>query len=840
VETSEYLSTVQSLHEEAKRRGLFFQTCSDAELHGRHVTIDDRRVVSFSSCSYLGLERHPRLVAAVHDMVDRYGTQFSSSRGYLSAPPYAELEEKLSRIFGGHALVTSSTTLGHQVALGVLATEKDAIVLDHQVHHSVHMAATLARAGGATVEIVKHGELDRSLEVISHLARKARTVWFACDGVFSMYGDMAPVGLLRQILAVAPNVRLYVDDAHGMSWAGENGRGSFLARMFGSTNGAPPRLDERLVLATSLNKAFSAAGGCLVFPSREERELVRMCGGPMVFSGPVQPPMLGAAIASADVHLSPEISELQAALGERTTLANRRLHDAGLPLLVTNESPIFFIRLGLPRAAFKVAELMMRDGYYVNVSAYPSVPMKRAGIRLTLTAAHALEDVERAIELLAEYVPQVMADESITKADLASQFSRALPMESREAEAAPTSAPRKRQDSGVDLTADTLSVETFRTIRQVDRDLWDATLGTAGACSWDAMELLERVFVDQERREHNWEFLYVLVRDADARPVAVTFFTTCLSKDDFLMRDEVSRAVELRRKNDPYFLTSTVVTMGSMLSEGNHLYLDRSGPWRLALERVLAVATAEYERVQANVLLIRDLPADDPEMDSFLLDHGLVKVPILDSHTLAITWADEAGYLATLDRRKRKALREVLAAAPTFTVQVHGGAGAEPLERQAFEHLFHLYRNVASRKLRLNVFQLPLALLPALAASNAWEIVTMHLDAAHGGPEDGRAIAWYAAHKHGGHYTPFFCGLDYDYVFAHGAYRQMILQMVRRATELGMKAVHMGMDADMEKHRFGSSARANAAYVECRDHFNGQILREIVAEVGIREQRLAG
>src|SRR3954469_23759429 len=101
METSEYLTTVESLHGEARRRGLFFQTCADTPLSGRKVTIQDREVVSFSSCSYLGLERHPALIEGVHRAVDRYGTQFSSSRGYLSAPLYDELEAKLSELFGG-------------------------------------------------------------------------------------------------------------------------------------------------------------------------------------------------------------------------------------------------------------------------------------------------------------------------------------------------------------------------------------------------------------------------------------------------------------------------------------------------------------------------------------------------------------------------------------------------------------------------------------------------------------------------------------------------------------------------------------------------------------------
>ena len=73
MESSQFLSSVTTLHEEARRRGLFFQTCSDTHLRGRTITLHDREVVSFSSCSYLGLEQHPAVIAGVHDAVDRYG-----------------------------------------------------------------------------------------------------------------------------------------------------------------------------------------------------------------------------------------------------------------------------------------------------------------------------------------------------------------------------------------------------------------------------------------------------------------------------------------------------------------------------------------------------------------------------------------------------------------------------------------------------------------------------------------------------------------------------------------------------------------------------------------------
>lgn len=91
METSEVLATVLSMHEEARRRRLFFQHTTDAALSGRTVTVDGRRVLSFASCSYLGLERHPALIAAVHDGKSadvekaRFGTTAIDTCAYVQA-----------------------------------------------------------------------------------------------------------------------------------------------------------------------------------------------------------------------------------------------------------------------------------------------------------------------------------------------------------------------------------------------------------------------------------------------------------------------------------------------------------------------------------------------------------------------------------------------------------------------------------------------------------------------------------------------------------------------------------------------------------------------------------
>jgi 7-keto-8-aminopelargonate synthetase-like enzyme len=183
-----------------------------------------------------------------------------------------------------------------------------------------------------------------------------------------------------------------VDDAHATSWLGAHGRG-FALDFF--TNRA------RVVVALSLNKAFSAAGGAIVFPTAELRDRVRRCGGPMLFSGPVQPPMLGAAIASAHLHLEPSFALLQGALLERIRLVIARARSLGIPLANEELTPIFFMPCGPMEKTFKLIHALRDAGYYVSPGMFPAVPREKSGPRFTVSLHNTPQDVEEFMEALA-------------------------------------------------------------------------------------------------------------------------------------------------------------------------------------------------------------------------------------------------------------------------------------------------------------------------------------------------------------------------------------------------------------------------------------------------------
>lgn len=815
---AERLAMIDGIFSDAAERGLMLESPDDAELDGRSISLNGRELVNFGSCSYLGLEMDMRLRQGVCDAVMRYGTQFSSSRSYVSAPAYPQLEELLEQVFGGSVVIAASTSLGHLSALPVLVAEDDVVLLDQQVHHSVHIAVNQVRAQGTAVEVVRHNRLDLLEERIEALRHRHGRIWYMADGVYSMFADLAPVAELGALLDRHEQLHLYVDDSHGMSWAGPNGRGYVLGEM-------PIR--DRMVVAASLNKAFAAAGGAFVFPDRETARKVRVTGGPMMFSGPIQPPMLGAALASARIHLSPEISVLQAALQERVSLCNALLAEHGLPLVGTSHAPIRYVGAGLPRVATAVAERMLGDGLYVNTAPFPAVPMKQCGIRTPLTLHHGPEDIVRLVESLAHHLPAVLDEQGSSLEEVRATFGLEAPA------AAPAPAP-------VALASRTaLRLERARSIAALDAAEWDALLGDRGSFTAAGIAFLERAFTGNERPEDNWDFHFYVVRDEAGVAVLATFFTAALWKDDMLSPAAVSRLVEERRAEDPYYLTSRTFAMGSLLSEGSHLYLDRSRDWRGALDLLLTAAGEDQEAAGADVLVLRDFDGDDADLESYLLDAGLVKFPMLDSLVLDLDFADDDELLHRLSYKARThQRREVLAWEPSYAVEVVG-AGSRPLSDPELDHLYGLYRAVEARGLEINVFDLPRHVFAAMTAHSSWELVLLRLAPEAGGPADGRPVAFGAHFIGREHYAPMVIGLDYDYVTSHRAYRQALLQAIRRGRAHGARRVLLGMGAPLEKRRFGARPQRRAAFVQAVDHYGMEVLASLEADAGARGAKAA-
>jgi 7-keto-8-aminopelargonate synthetase-like enzyme len=396
-----------------RKLGIVFQTIEDTELDGRYVKVDGKRMINFGSCSYLGLELDQRLIAGTIDAVTRYGTTFSSSRAYLSCRLYEELENLLAQIFGNPVVVTNNTTTGHLANIPILVGDNDAVIMDVNVHSSVQQAVTLLKDRNVHIEVIRHNRLDLLEDRVKELRLQYDKIWYMSDGVYSMFGDLAPVNDIVNLLNSYEQLYLYIDDAHGMSWAGENGSGFVRSQVL---------KHDRMYLTTSLGKAFGVSGGVLVFPNQQSYRRVREFGRTLIFSIQISPPVLGAAIASAKIHLSQEIYTLQNKLQERIKFFNQTAKLYELALIRESLSPVMFIGAGKPQVGYNMVRRLMNAGFYVNLSVFPSVSYTNTGLRIPLTLWHTNEDIENLLKTIALNMPIALKESGQTTKELQRYF----------------------------------------------------------------------------------------------------------------------------------------------------------------------------------------------------------------------------------------------------------------------------------------------------------------------------------------------------------------------------------------------------------------------------------
>jgi len=364
----EFTDVINKVFNKNRELGTLQASTQDSSFDGKHVTVRGHKMVFFGSCSYLGLEHDERLKRGAIDAINRYGAQFSSSRTFLQMGMYEEVEDLLSQIFGKPTLLAPTTSLGHISTIPVLIGERDALICDQQVHNSVRNAIQMVKGDGVYIETLPHNRMDLLETRIQILQQTYERVWYFGDGLYSMYGDAAPFKEIWQLLDKYESFRFYVDDAHGMSWAGQHGRGLTLSRM---------PLHPRMIVTTSLAKGFANCGGALVLPDDTERMTVKNCGSAFIFSGPLQPAVLGAIKASAEIHLSPEIETLQNELFEKMLFFVEKARQLRLPLINSELTPIKYIGLGKMEVGYKLCEIMAREGFHWNLAQFPAVSAKK-------------------------------------------------------------------------------------------------------------------------------------------------------------------------------------------------------------------------------------------------------------------------------------------------------------------------------------------------------------------------------------------------------------------------------------------------------------------------------
>ncbi|MFD3412079.1 aminotransferase class I/II-fold pyridoxal phosphate-dependent enzyme [Streptomyces cyaneofuscatus] len=387
------------MYDRAVQAGLTGHTVTGRQ--GKTLTLDDgSRCVEFVSCSYLGLEDHPRMVHAVRTAVDAYGIHLSSSRNSMQPAEAVELEELLGQIYPGlHALVFNSVSSVHLGLLPLLGANVlpsypvspagPLYVVERTAHASMQvLRGVLEQLGPVTRFTIQDPE---SLAAAMGAARASgRTPVILVDGIGSM-GGLIDVARLQET-AERHGGYVYIDDAHGTSIDGPRGAGYAHVALGG-------QVPANTLLVGSLSKAFGGSGGFVLTHAESDLHALRREGNTMVFGHSNMVTHMAANAESARMHLDGTVAALQADLWAATALFDELLAGANLVNSGTR-SPIRGLALESEEAAFATAVRLREAGVLCFPVFYPIVAQGTGLLRFALSSTHTPAQIKELAALL--------------------------------------------------------------------------------------------------------------------------------------------------------------------------------------------------------------------------------------------------------------------------------------------------------------------------------------------------------------------------------------------------------------------------------------------------------
>jgi len=319
--------------------------------------------------------------------VDRYGNGLSSVRFICGTQDiHKQLERQISSFYGKKdAILYASCFDANGGIFEALLSSEDAVFSDELNHASIIDGIRLCKAQKYRYKHMDLEDLENQLKT----SKNARLKLIVTDGVFSMDGDIAP---LKAICTLADryDAAVMVDDCHASGFLGKTGRGS--AEYYGV-------LDRVDIINSTLGKALGGALGGFTTASQEVIDLLRQRSRPYLFSNTLPPAVVGATLKVFEI--IDRDASLRNRLEKNMQHFRKRIKDAGFVIL-GNDHPIVPIMLGNAKLASDFANDMLERGIYVIGFSYPVVPKEKARIRVQLSAAHTIEQIDKAVNAFIE------------------------------------------------------------------------------------------------------------------------------------------------------------------------------------------------------------------------------------------------------------------------------------------------------------------------------------------------------------------------------------------------------------------------------------------------------
>jgi 8-amino-7-oxononanoate synthase len=384
------LATLQQELDKRKVDGLLRQRRLLDSPQAEHIVANDRHFLSFCSNDYLGLANRPELIAAMQKAAGDSGVGSGASNLITGHHRYHDsLEKRLAEFVElPAALLFSTGYMANIGVIGALMDRHDAIFADKLNHACLNEGAYLSRAAF-------HRFPHNDVTALENLLKesKAKHKLIAADAVFSMDGDIAP---LPEYFALCEkyDAYLYIDDAHGFGVLGEHGKGSL--NHFGLKS-------PRIIMMATLGKAAGVAGAFVAGEKVVIDYLIQKANS-YVYSTPA-PPALSATLIES-VRLIEAGDELRTHLNKLIALLKSTLQTKKWQLL-PSDTAVQPLIVGGNHEVLALSEFLQAKGILVPAIRPPTVPQHTGRLRISLSAAHSIEDVQKLVAAIHEAETQL-------------------------------------------------------------------------------------------------------------------------------------------------------------------------------------------------------------------------------------------------------------------------------------------------------------------------------------------------------------------------------------------------------------------------------------------------
>ena len=351
------------------------------------IKVNGKNVINFCANNYLGLSNHPLIIESAKKALDKWGFGLSSVRFICGTQNiHKKLENTISKFLSKEDTILYTSCFDANGGLfETLFNDNDIIISDSLNHASIIDGVRLCKAKKAVFPNSNMYELEQIL--INNQNARQRII--TTDGVFSMDGYIAKLDEICS-LAQKYNALVHVDDSHATGFVGDTGRGSVEYCNV---------IDNVDIITSTFGKALGGASGGFTSASKNVINMLRQRSRPYLFSNSLAPSIVSASIQA--VSLIESDKSILNTLKSNTLYFRKQIVDAGFTIKDGNH-PIVPIMLGDANLAQNLSQLMLEKGIYVIGFSFPVVPKGEARIRVQISAAHSIAQIDEAVKAFKE------------------------------------------------------------------------------------------------------------------------------------------------------------------------------------------------------------------------------------------------------------------------------------------------------------------------------------------------------------------------------------------------------------------------------------------------------